>query len=54
MASKDITYCMKTDCEIESCFRNQKHIKDNDFYSFAFLEGTEDCLKKDKVDGQNK
>ena len=45
IASRDITYCMKTDCEIESCFRNQKHIRDDDFYSFAFLEGTDDCLK---------
>lgn len=50
MASKDITYCMKSDCEIESCFRNQKHIRDDDYYSFADLENTEDCLK---AGGQN-
>ena len=53
MASRDITYCMKTDCEIESCIRNQKRINDNDFYSFAFLEGTEDCLKAGEQNEQN-
>lgn len=46
--SKDITYCMKTDCEIETCIRNQKHITDDGMYSFMFLEDTEDC-EKEKV-----
>ena len=50
MASEDITFCMRTDCEIEYCFRNMKNIRDYDYHSIADLQDTEDCLKRKKVE----
>lgn len=44
MASEDITFCF-SECENMKCIRNKKHIKLSIPHSFAFLEGTEDCLK---------
>lgn len=49
MASEDITFCANDKCEVMECVRNPKHIKQHwREHSFAFLEGTEDCLKKEK------
>lgn len=47
--SYDITFCMNRKCNIMKCERNPKHIKGGKgYYSFAFLEDTEDCMKKKK------
>ena len=48
MASEDITYCINDKCEEMMCFRNPKHITLPMLHSFAFLEGTEDCLMTNK------
>ena len=53
MASKDITFCF-SECENMECIRNKKHIKLPIPHSFAFLEGTEDCLKDMRRNGQIK
>lgn len=47
--SEDITFCMNRKCNIMKCMRNPKHINQanrKQYHSFAFLEGTEDCLKR--------
>lgn len=53
MACEDITFCFNRKCNIMKCIRNPKHINTSNgktFHSFAFLEGTEDCLKQKKVE----
>lgn len=52
MASEDITYCVNEKCDCLKCFRNPKHIKLPIPHSFAFLENTEDCYKKQKKVGE--
>lgn len=46
--SEDITYCA-SDCSLTSCFRNRKNIRQMIPHSFALFEGTEECLKFEKV-----
>lgn len=48
MPSEDITFCMNDKCDVMKCFRNQKHIRLPIPHLFAFLEGTEDCIKFNK------
>ena len=48
MLSEDITFCMNDKCEEMKCFRNPKHIRLPILHSFAFLEGTEYCIKTNK------
>lgn len=45
MVSEDITFCF-SECGNMKCIRNKKHIKLPIPHSFAFLDGTEDCLKR--------
>lgn len=57
MASEDITFCFNRKCNILKCIRNPKHIKASHgkpYHSFAFLEGTEDCLKAGEQNERNK
>lgn len=54
MASEDITYCINENCDYMKCFRNPKHIKLPIPHSFAFLENTEDCPKREvDIDGRD-
>lgn len=46
MPSEDITFCMNDKCEEINCIRNPKRIRMLIPHSFAWLEGTEDCLLK--------
>lgn len=49
MPSEDITFCMNRNCNIKKCIRNPKHIKLHWLlHSYAYLEDTEECLKKKK------
>ena len=46
--SEDITFCMNHNCNIMKCERNPKHIKLPISHSYAYLEDTEDCMRKSK------
>lgn len=48
MPSEDITFCFNRKCTYKKCFRNPKNIKQMIPHSFAFLEGTDHCPKKEK------
>lgn len=43
--NEDITFCF-SDCKITKCIRNKKNIKHQEIpHSYAFLEGTDCCIK---------
>ena len=53
MPSEDITFCMNRKCNIKKCIRNPRNIRKEHgkpYHSFAYLENTEDCCKRKKVD----
>lgn len=48
MASQDITFCLNRKCEMKECERHPSNIRNTrPFYSFAELDGTKHCLKRD-------
>lgn len=54
MSSEDFTFCMKDDCDNMKCFRNPKHIKLLIPHSYAWLEGTDDCLNTNRQSNKDK
>ena len=54
MPSEDITFCMKDDCDNMMCLRNPNHIKLSIPHAYAWLEGTDDCLKTNRQSNEDK
>ena len=46
MASRDITYCSNTECQVKTCWRNQNNIISDivAYMRIAELKGLECCL----------
>lgn len=51
--SYDITYCANKECKYKECKRHTNNIKTVGLYSFAYLEGTDYCLKNVKEHKNN-
>lgn len=53
MPNKDITFCMNDKCRVVRCDRNPVHTLPNVMHSYAWLEGTEYCVKKGETNGKD-